>query len=321
MSEAAPPLLSVVLVMDAQRERGEAALRSLLAQALGERMEILLLDFAADRPAPAGGDHPSVRRIPMKRGASYGTTLAAGVEAARAPVVAFVEEHVRVLPGWAEAIIEAHRGPWAAVCGEVHPGDITGAVAQRIELVSRHHWSPPAQRGEHAILRWQNVAYKRAALLGFGDRLPLLLQSEATLFRLLRQQGHALYVEPAAKMVHAHEEEWGAFLRGSFLSHWVSAASAVEALAPGVSGRFAQIAAALVGPVRWPLVLLRRCRALPDREVWLPVLLRNGAFVLQYYATVAAGTLGGLVAGTRSSGERFLDYELNEGRQRTEPPA
>jgi hypothetical protein len=311
------PVLSVVLALDSQRQRCESALRSLLAQSIVSRMEILLLDFGhREHPPLPGSHHPSVRSVPMERAAAgYGETLARGVTEAAAPVVAFVEEHVNVLPGWAEAIVAAHEGPWAAVCGELHPGDLGRAVARRIELVSRHHWSPPAQRGAFPILRWQNVAYKRDRLLRYQPHLHLLLESEATLFAQLRRDRQALFVEPAARMVHAHEVEWAGFLRGSFYSHRVSAAAAAEYLKLGVATRLARIAAAAVGPLRWPLVLFARSRRLPHRDVWLPILYANAGYVLQYYSTVALATLIGLLAGRGRSSRQFLDFELNQPRR------
>lgn len=93
------PDLTVVLLVDSQRRRGGWALRAILDQELDGELEVLLYDFAlGELPPLAGSDHPAVRLAPGTRGAGYGVALAAAVHAARAPLVAFVEEHVVVRP-------------------------------------------------------------------------------------------------------------------------------------------------------------------------------------------------------------------------------
>jgi GT2 family glycosyltransferase len=292
-------------MVDSPRERCGWALDALCHQSALDRMEILLLDFGTPDALPVRwSSHPAVRLVRADASAGYGAALASAVADARAPIVAFVEEHVIVLDGWAQALIEAHEGPWAAVCGEILPGDLDRAVSRRIELVSRHHWSAPATRGESAVLRWQNVSYKRATLVAFGDALPTLLSAESVLFRRLRQNGARLFVEPRARMVHAHEHRWLGFLIGSFHSARLSAASAAALDDTGIFGRLALSARCMVGAARWPWVLWRRTASLPQADIWLREFRRSLPFVFQYYVVHAlAGSLGAL-SGTGGSSRR-----------------
>jgi hypothetical protein len=309
------PDLTAVVLVQYQRERCARALNALLAQSLIDRMEILLLDFATrDRPPVSGSEHPAVRIIPVESTLGYGGALTVAVDEARAPLVAFVEEHVIVLDGWAQALVDAHKKPCAAVCGEVRPGDLGRPLAERIEMVSRHQWSPPARRGESDVLRWQNVCYKRASLMRYRDKLPLYLGSEAILFRQLRNDGERLLIEPAARLIHDHELSWKGFLRGSFHSARLSAASSVEAREVGIVGRLTQTARHLLGAARWPLILWRRTRSLPHSDQWLPIFYRNLPAVFQYYSVHAVGGFLGVLIGKADSDREFLFYELNEGR-------
>jgi hypothetical protein len=314
----ASPELSVVFMIDGQRRRAVWAVHAVLEQRDVD-LEVLLFDFGhTDHPPLAGSEDPRVRTIPSTRGAGYGDTLAAAAHAARAPIVAFVEEHVVVRPGWARAIRRAHDGPWAAVCGEVEPGDLSSPNSLRQELVSRNVWSTPARDGESILLRWQNVSYKRELLLGYGDRLPRLLDAEGTLFRQLRADGHRLAVAADAHMVHAHEESWLGFLVGSFHSNRLAAARGVEHAGGRIVDRLRGAVAAGIGPLRWPLVLLERTRALPDRETWLAVLRANLVHVLAYYAVTGAAGLAGALLGAGDSAVKFLEYELGEPRRTPE---
>jgi hypothetical protein len=311
--------LSVAIVIDRQRERAGRALAALLAQDVVGRMEILILDAAASRlPALEGADHKAVRVLQLPQGLTYGQALALAVEETRAPVLAFVEEHVEVQAGWARALLHAHRSDWAAVCGEIAPGDLDRPAALRIELVSRNVWSPPARRGEAEVLRWQNVSYKTRVLRDLGTDLTLLLGAEDLLFRRLRAAGHRLYIEPGARMVHALELRWDLFLRGSYYSSRQSAASMVIHGRLGRAGRLRMLAAVLSGPLRWPWVLYRRTRALPDADFWLPLLHRNWPYVLEYYLLVGYAGLLGQLGGMGDSGRNFLDFELNTPRRAPE---
>ena len=318
MTVDTPPDLTVVLMVDSQRERAEWALQSVLSQRFCGRLEVLLFDFGHNEQPPlTGSNHSDVRVLDADRGAGYGETMTRAVAAARAPVIAFIEEHVIVLTGWAAAILRAHQDGWAAVCGEVHPGDLDHEVSQRIELVSRNVWSAPAQRGEAAVLRWQNVSYKRDVLLQYQPHLPLLLQAEGALFRQLRADGHRLYIEPDARIIHGHEYHWAAFLRGSFYSNRLSTASALAYVGQRrTAATLRALVSALVGPVRWPVVLLRRQRQLPQPEIWAPIAWANLAYVIQYYAVLALAALIGIVGGPGDSARTFLQYELNERRRK-----
>ena len=56
------PRMTVLLMVDQQRERGAHCLQSILAQSNIDEIEILLYDNAAETNGPlAGSEHPSVR--------------------------------------------------------------------------------------------------------------------------------------------------------------------------------------------------------------------------------------------------------------------
>ena len=59
---------------------------------------------------------------------SMGPAMAAGVHAARAPVVVYAEQHSYPEPDWARVLIEKHQEPWAAVGWAIrnaNPGTLT----------------------------------------------------------------------------------------------------------------------------------------------------------------------------------------------------
>lgn len=107
------PEISAIVVVGERRERVEACRAALLAEADTVRLEVVLVDLAAGRPCVPLADHPAVRVLALPADTSWAAARAAALRAARARVVAFLEERVRVRPGWAAAVRAAHRGPWA----------------------------------------------------------------------------------------------------------------------------------------------------------------------------------------------------------------
>jgi len=231
---------------------------------------------------------------------------------ARAPIVAIVEEHVVVLEGWAEALVKAHDGPWAAVCGELHCADLTDPLARRIEMFGLGPWSTPARRGESEELRWRNVSYKRTSLMRYGEKLPLYLGSESILFRKLRQDGERLWVEPDAKFVHAHGHTWPAFLVETFHATRLNADREAKLLELTWVGRLLCAARKIAGAVRWPWVIWRRTQLRPQAEGWTKTFYGNFFFVLEYCAVSAMGGVVGALAGEGDSERQFLSFEINE---------
>ncbi|MFN2433451.1 MAG: hypothetical protein ABR599_11675 [Gemmatimonadota bacterium] len=101
--------------------------------------------------------------------------------AASAPVVAFGEDHSFPEPGWAEALLQAHRGPWAAVGPSIVNANPATAVSWATLLTSFGRWLELDASGPADAIAWHNSAYKREVLLGLGDELEPLLEVEGLL--------------------------------------------------------------------------------------------------------------------------------------------
>jgi hypothetical protein len=87
-----------------------------------------------------------------------------GVLRARGRLVAILEDHARVEPGWAAGLIEAHRGPWGAVAGPVENGR-DGPVNWAAYFCEYAAYMAPLAEGEALDLPGNNIAYKRPHLL------------------------------------------------------------------------------------------------------------------------------------------------------------
>lgn len=303
--------LSVVLIVGRLRKRAADALRSLLAQASIEAMEVLVIDLQPGLPLE-GADHPAVRVIPVPGDTTYSAARLRGIREAATPVVAFLEEHCRVHPGWAGALIRAHEGPYAAVGCEVHNGNPGVRLSRTIELMNYNLFLPPAVRGECALLPGHNSSFKRDVLLSYGDELETLLRAEIVLYQRLSGDGHRMFLEPDAKFEHINETRLSSIASGYFLWHRCYGPIRARAFSWSPARRLLYIVATPVIPVyyllRLSLVLLKRRPRLLV-QAWL-------AAPQIYFAQLASATgqAVGLLFGMADAERHFTSYELNEPR-------
>jgi hypothetical protein len=199
------PQMSVIVVTPDCFETVRKSIRCLRAQNNAHRLEIILV---APSVAEIAVDEDEMRNFYSFRTIEVGQMLstararAAGVRAASAAIVAFVEDHAFPGPGWAEALIEAHEQDWAAVgpvMGNANPNALTSWINLAVEY---SYWLEPMRGGEVDHLPGHNCSYKRETILGYGERLEQMMDAESVLHWDLRVKGHRLCVEPRARTLH-----------------------------------------------------------------------------------------------------------------------
>ena len=308
-----PPELSVIVVIGGLRGRAGECLRSLLGQGLGERMEVLLVDLAGPGAPPvAGSDAPAVRVLELPPATTFPQARARAVREARGRVVAFVEEHAAALPGFAEALLGAHRGPYAGVGPAVVNGNPGVGTSDIAGLLAYGYFYPPCRRAEAEFLAGHNSSFKRDVLLGLGEDLDRLLRSDLVLHARLRRLGERLLVEPAAVLAHRNEVTLRGRARGIFL--WYRSYAVLRA----AEGRWspARRAAYVAGAPLVPLYFLARFTPFVarHRRAHLALLLRHLPYVMASMLAGAAGQALGLLLGPGDAEARFTRFELAEPR-------
>jgi hypothetical protein len=198
------PELSVILATDGF-ELAREVIGHLRQQTVQDRIELVIatpggnLDGAGQEDL--AGFH-SVRVVDAEPRESAPVARAAAVRATQAPVVAMAETHCFPDPGWAEALILAHRGPWAAVGPEIDNENPERPASWANLYVDYAAWLAPATSGPVDDLPGHNTSYKRELLIGYGDQLGRMMLSESIMHQDLRSRGHRLYQEAAAKARH-----------------------------------------------------------------------------------------------------------------------
>lgn len=201
------PALSVVLACTGDLSSIEATVRHLVTQSVHERIELVVV---ATEPWAQGPSPPGVeafwgyRVVAVPAIDSIAGANAAGVRAATADVVAFAEDHCFPQPGWAEALVAAHRGPWAAVGPAVVNANPGSAVSWADFVIGYGPWAEPVTSDEVPFLPGHNSSYERAVLLSYGDRLEAMLASETVLHLELGARGARLLLCAQARTAHVN---------------------------------------------------------------------------------------------------------------------
>lgn len=213
------PALSSILVALDQRSIA-TTLQHLRSQTIAKQMELVVVAprGAGVRVSPEHeASFHSVTVVEVETVKSLASARVVGVEAASAPLVAFNEDHSFPEPGWAAALVDAHRRGYAGVAPRMknaNPGSslswaamylhFGGVVDQEAGFETRY---PSASH---------NMSFSRAALLDVGDRLGELFLAELFLLDELHRRGHKFWVEPAAVTRHVNMSR----LRPAIIHSW-----------------------------------------------------------------------------------------------------
>src|SRR5262249_33953331 len=77
-------------------------------------------------------------------------------------------------------------------------------------------WLAPVRGGVWPLIPGHNSAYRRDAVLAFGDRLAPLMEAETVLHWELRAAGHQIGLAPDATVAHMNMSVIGESMRESF---------------------------------------------------------------------------------------------------------
>jgi hypothetical protein len=310
-----PPELSVVLVVGPRRGRAAWSLRAVLDQDVGDRLEVVLVDLGAEGAEPVeGADDPRVRRLQAPAGTVFSEARALGVEAAAAPLVAFVEEHARPRPGWAAALLAAadEDEGWAGMGPAIASGNPGVGFADASYLMGYALFRPEvAVRGATRLVPGQNSCYRRDALLSLTPDLATWLSSDNVLVEGLFRRGHRLTMVPQAVVEHRNETRVAVALFGYWAYHRIYGDRRSRLLEWSPARRLAYVVLAPLVPLYFLLLALGRTRRQPRQR---RVLWRHLPAILLVQSAAALAQAVGIVRGAGTAPRRFTRIELDADR-------
>lgn len=307
-----------MVLVSADRQVLQTALRHLHAQTAKERLEIVLV-------APSRGclglkgsaleGFLQVRLIEVGEIRSRAGAMVRGIREASAPVVALLEDHCYPAPGWAAALIEAHRHPWGAVGFVIDNANPASIVSQAEHFISYGRWLELPDAGVVNDLPVHNNSYKRALIMDYGAKLEGLLEPRGSLRgslpRALQAKGHQLYFELAATASHLNVSHPWSWLRQRFCFGRLFAVARLQNDRWSTPWRVAYVGGAPLIPLMHLRYLLPELLRIRPASCLLPKLL---ALLIIGLIAQAAGEAAGYSFGAGRALEVWNDFELNRIR-------
>jgi predicted dehydrogenase len=312
--DAALNRLAVVVVTPDSFGTIRRTVRHLRAQTVCDKIELILvgptLEGLRHRHADETQGFASVVEIPVGRIENVDKAAAYGVYEARAAVVALVEDHAYPEPEWAEALLAAHKGPWAAVGSVMLNANPESALSWTNLLLAYGSWVEPVDGGETRSVSRHNISFKQAALAAYGRNLEAMLARDGGLLKHMLARGDRFYLEPRARIRHANPSRLSSTVTLRLGGGRISGATRAKLERWSVARRMLYVVSA-------PLFPFLRARPLRRK------IFSAGLFPRAFPAIVMGLTLDGIgqaigfLLGAGDTAEKLADFEVDRLRHVT----
>ncbi|MCA1580237.1 MAG: glycosyltransferase [Acidobacteria bacterium] len=293
---AGTPEISVVIPAVNSFSLLRRTLTALAEQPRPEALEIV----AVDRLPPADSNalrrqFPKVRVLPGS-GLTIPRMRAAGIRAARAPIIAILEDHMEVSRTWQDAMLRGHRAGAAAVWGSMTNGCFSPVDWAAFFTEYSEHMTPVGEENAPGP-PGNNVSYQRAAIDACGDAF-FRGAWETFVPPAFARRGFAVRCAGGAEAVHT---------KPFSVSHFVSQRWHISRSYAGMRAKELswprRIASAAASPLLVPLRAWRIVRSVARRRETLPrrALPRSLPWIVAFLAVRAAGDAAGYLLGEGGS--------------------
>ncbi len=291
----------------------DRGLASLDAQTARGRIEVVLVSLSGEKLDLDRGrlDGFACHRL-VEPGVvvSLAAGRALGVRAATAPYVHIGETHAFPHPDWAERLIESLDATWTAIVSGLENANADGAISWANLLIDYGPWLAHLPGGEISSTPPYNVAFERSFALQAVDRSEDAFSGGYDLTTLLRDGGHRILFQPAARIDHVNVSR-----ASPWLGQRYTAARARAGRRSRDWPRARRFAYALAAPLIPAILAARLARPLLAAErAWrLPRL--TAPAMLVGLAAAACGELAAFITGENPEVARQADeFELNKLR-------
>lgn len=308
MAQGNTPLLSVILATPAGYRTIRKTVSHLRSQTAHSSLELVLV---APSQELLGLEVDQLKEFACYQVAeilkfqSIGQANAAGIRRATASIIALAEDHCFPDPQWAEKLIAAHQGPWAAVGPGVRNANPNTAVSWADLFIGYGPWLTPSPSREVEFLPGHNTSYKREVLVGYGDQLDTMMEAETVLHWDLREKGHRLYMESTASAAHTNFSLWTSWIPAQFYNGRLFAGA--RARQKSLSWRMVYV---LGSPLIPGVRLWRIWTGLPSKELKIRFFGCLHALIIGL-AIDGVGQMVGYALGTGNALDKVARYEVD----------
>lgn len=309
------PSLSVAITLGANPRKAAELLHYLCQQTIAHEMEVIVVSLAMTKPdfsVPAEGLDLTVLHHPGST--DFGRARAEAARRARAPYIAYLEDHTVPAPDWAEQVLRAfeREEPGVTAIAYAFRNGSPDTYLYRSAFMAEYGaLACPLPDGPAPSAAANNIAYRRDALLAVGEALDSLLEMDFFLQKAMGENFRC-HAAPQAVLYHQTNAQLGVLVWVHFLYARLFASRRVEHERWSLIRR---LAAAPIVPFVVPLLRIRRLfQAVQGRqplpaEAWkaLPV-------IALLYCAGGLGEAAGLLRSAGVSGRSLVWMELEAER-------
>jgi len=266
------------------RERSEVDLEVLVIDRLGEGLRSQVRER-----------FPWVRIIDVPTATTIPEMRAIGFDAATAPAIGVIEDHVLVRPGWARAMLGALEEGAAVVAGPIENAATDTLMDWASFLCEYSHCVPPLPAGEADWLPGNNVVYSRAVVEAHREVIGEH-KWENRLHDAIRESGTPLICRPDIVADHKKHFSFGEYMSQRYLYSRSFAGARVDGAPFGRRLAYAAGSLALPPVLFWRTVSRIRTKGRHQAE-----LRRSLPYIALFVLAWATGELVGYLAGAGSS--------------------
>ncbi len=289
--------------------------RFLREQTIANKIELILVGPNAESANDRSPDETSTFHSVKTVGAggpidNVDKAAAHGIRAASAPVVTLIEDHAFPEPQYAQALLDAHKGPWAVVGSVVLNANPDTSISWANLLLAYGSWAEPVQRGESRNISRHNVSFKRGVLEEFGESLEFFLGRDGGFHQILLKRGHRFFLETGARIYHANPSRLAPTIELRFNGGRLASATRARMGNWPIWRRALYVAGT-------PLIPLLRARPLYRKVAGNQLFPRVCPALLLALILDGIGQMLGFALGQGSTAERLARFEYDRLRHLT----
>jgi len=199
------PTVSVIIPSYRSWPLIEQTLTALQRQTYRDAVEIIVVDSSDD------GSHeqiaaafPDVRLIHLTEQTNPGGARNRGIEAATAPLIAFVDADAVPEDRWLEKIVAAHEAhpDFAGIGGSISNANASMVVARVAHLLEFSGYTPSWPARAARVIPTCNLSFKRGALEGVRFLESTWGNEDVELVERLRSEGALIWFDPTIQVAH-----------------------------------------------------------------------------------------------------------------------
>lgn len=305
------PALTVIVVADNYRERTQRLLRGLLDQDVADQIRVMVFDRADDAKPdlPEFGD-PKVFYEAVNKTLTLGQLQKNATLTTTTEIIAFIEEHVTVPPGWARESLRLHAQGYTGVTGSFDAGNPRHRTARVIFSITYGSYLLPSGAGETTQMPGDNSSFIRSKLLKYEDDLEVLFNNDTLLMWRLIGDGEKLY-RANFKLKHWNEDR---FWDGWIALFWWNQMYICNRVALEKWGMLHRVARFLATPLAACVRSFKSYRQARRNGLEMKQFFADLPLLFLYHTGSVLGIATGLLLGPQQSEIKFTECETRARR-------